>query len=354
MKRITVIGAGGWGTALAVHLANHGREVMLWARRPELVRELRETRQNSVYLPDVEIPSGVVPTADLREAAAFSRHMILTVPSQGISDIADQLRSLLTPEHRVLNGAKGLVSSTGQRLSELLESRWPMLEAGALATLSGPNHAEEVARNVPSATVIAAQSDRTIELWQRLLATPAFRVYGSNDVVGVEYAGAIKNVIALATGISDGLGFGDNTKAALVTRGLAEMMRLGLQLGAQPLTFAGLAGLGDLMATCSSRHSRNRRAGEAIGSGVPLDRLLADTRQVIEGVAACRAVRDLALRHATEMPITETVYEILYCGKDPRESVVELMTRYPKQEFEVEIKISSRQSAKGSALSVDG
>lgn len=334
MKPVTILGAGGWGTALAVHIARQQRPVTLWTRRQELAEQLMRTAENEPYLPGVTLPPGLTVTHDLEKAVYFSNYYILAVPSQSTFSIASTIQPFIQTDALMLNTAKGLEVHSGRRLSTVLHDALPHLEPTTIATLSGPNHAEEVGRGVPSATVVAAPSPSVTATWQELLGTQSFRVYRSSDQIGVELAGATKNVIALAAGISDGLGYGDNTKAALVTRGLAEMTRLGIKLGGQALTFSGLAGLGDLMVTCSSKHSRNRAAGEAIGSGTNPSEAVRLTGKIVEGVATCSAVRELAHELNIDMPITEAVYRIIYEAEDPRTSVITLLSRDPKQELE--------------------
>lgn len=329
--RLGVVGAGGWGTALAVLLAKKGFEVVLWARRSEHVSELRTARENKAYLPGVPLPETVQVTGDLHEVAEC-RRLILAVPSQALRSLWERLRPLLNGDAAVLNAAKGLEARTGLRLSQVLEEVG--FPPGRIAVLSGPNHAEEVGRGLPTTSVVAGRSRALIEEWQELLMGSTFRVYTNEDVIGVELGGALKNVIALAAGISDGLGFGDNTKAALITRGLAEMSRLGAAMGANVITFSGLAGMGDLIATSTSTHSRNTQAGLAIGRGATLEEVLRSTPMVIEGVPTCRAALALAAAHGVEMPITRAVAQVLFEGKSPSQAVAELMGRGPKSELE--------------------
>ena len=326
-----VVGAGGWGTALAVLLARKGFDVTLWSRRSEHARELEQARENKAYLPGVPLPESVRITCDLREVARCSR-LILAVPSQALRSLWERLRPLLGAGAAVLNTAKGLEAETGLRLSQVLEEGG--FPADRICVLSGPNHAEEVGRGIPTSSVVAGRSRALIEEWQELLMGSTFRVYTNEDVIGVELGGALKNVIAIAAGISDGLGFGDNTKAALITRGLAEMSRLGVAMGANVITFAGLSGMGDLVATSTSTHSRNTQAGFAIGRGKTLQEVLRSTPMVIEGVPTCRAALSLAAAHGVEMPITRAVAQILFEGKSPRQAVAELMGRGPKSELE--------------------
>jgi glycerol-3-phosphate dehydrogenase (NAD(P)+) len=331
MKNIAVIGAGSWGTALLPALGENCPRVDLWARRDELCRVIRETRENPDYLPGVRIPDQVGVTSDLEEAVTGKDALVLVVPSHTVRGMARQLAPYLKKGAIVVSCAKGLEEDTFQRMSEVLTQELPGCE---VAVLSGPNHAEEVGRCIPSATVVSAQKRAVAEAAQDLFMTRYLRVYTNPDLAGVELGGALKNVIALGSGISDGLGFGDNTKAALMTRGLTEIARLGMKMGADPLTFAGLSGIGDLMVTCSSRHSRNRNLGVELGRGRKLDEILSGMRMVAEGVRTTRAACQMARRHQAELPITEQVYHVLFTGKDPRQAVGELMQRGRTHEME--------------------
>ncbi len=332
MTGVGIVGAGGWGTALAVMLARRGVDVTLWARREQQVIALDRDRENKAYLPGVALPPEIEVTKDLK-AVARHRRIILAVPSQVVATVWRDLVPFVTPDFSVINAAKGLEVGTGMRLSQTLAAVPSPMPKDRIAVLSGPNHAEEVGRGLPTTSVVASTDIAVAEAWQDILMGPEFRVYTNEDVIGVELGGALKNVIALAAGISDGLGFGDNTKAALITRGLAEMARLGAAMGANVLTFSGLAGMGDLIATCTSGHSRNTRAGRRIGMGEPVDAILGATSMVIEGVPTCRAALGLALRNGVEMPITTAVGEVLFSGKSPSNAVSELMGRGPKDEF---------------------
>jgi len=328
---VGIVGAGGWGSALSILLARRGRRVALWARDPAKAERLRTTRVNETYLPGHRLPEAVEVTSELEEVARLP-FLILAVPSQGLRSVWERLSPYITPMHSVVNTAKGIEIATGRRLSEVLLDGGK-LDKRQLAVLSGPNHAEEVAKGLPTATVVAAYQAETAGAWQELLMAPMFRVYTSDDVVGVELGGALKNVIALAAGIADGLGFGDNTKAAIITRGLVEIARLGIAMGAHPITFSGLSGVGDLVATCSSTHSRNARAGRLIGQGVPVEDVIRSTPMVIEGIPTCRAALVLAERMGVEMPITKAVSDVLFGGKRPETAVWELMGRDPKSEL---------------------
>ncbi|GAW93239.1 NAD(P)H-dependent glycerol-3-phosphate dehydrogenase [Calderihabitans maritimus] len=333
-ERVAVIGAGSWGTALAIVLAKKGYEVTLWARRQEVVREIETTRINSHYLPEIVIPESIKITADLEETLMQCVAVVLSVPSHAVRETVRRVRPFVTKETVLVNTAKGLEIETLMRLSEVLKQELPVELHNNIAVLSGPSHAEEVSRDLPTAVVAASHRRQVAEYVQDLFMAPNLRVYTNPDVTGVELGGALKNVIALATGISDGLGFGDNTRAALMTRGLAEIARLGTAMGAQSLTFAGLAGIGDLIVTCTSLYSRNRRAGIQLGQGKPLDQVLAGMGMVVEGVRTTKAAYHLAQKYGVEMPITEQTYQVLFEGLNPREAVSKLMLRTRTHEVE--------------------
>ncbi len=330
-QRIAVIGAGSWGTALARLLAQKHSHVSLWVRQAELAETIRATRKNSAYLPDAVLPEQLLITHDLHEAAAGADVLVLVVPSHAMRSIAEQLAGHVFKQAILLSCAKGFENGTNLRMSEVLASVFP---DNPIAVLSGPNHAEEVALDYPTATVIASQDEATSRQLQQLFATPFFRPYTNHDVVGVELAGALKNIIALGTGIVDGLGYGDNTTAALMTRGLAEIARLGMMMGAEAQTFAGLAGVGDLIATCTSRHSRNRRAGQALAKGQTREQIEQETNMVVEGFRATRAAWDLAQKLQVRMPITEQLYGVLFENQSPWQATSALMTRENTAECE--------------------
>jgi glycerol-3-phosphate dehydrogenase (NAD(P)+) len=330
--RIAILNAGAWGTALAIMLAQAGRSVRLWARRPEATEELAETRENSDYLPGVRIPSAVQITSDLREAVEGSDVAVVVVVSHYLRQFARELSHVLPPDTALVHGTKGFEPGTLLRGSEVLEQELGRDRKQAVAILAGPTHAEEVARAVPSAATVACLDLQIACRVQAALMTPTFRLYTNSDAVGVETCSALKNVVALAAGASDGLGYGDNTKAALMTRGLAEMGRLVEAQGGQHATVTGLAGLGDIVATCTSQHSRNRRAGEQLGCGWTLEQVVASTRQVVEGVPATRAAAALAARLRVELPITEQVYGVLFEGRRPVDALAALMGRQPRHE----------------------
>lgn len=329
---IVIFGAGSWGTALSVCLALAGRSVTLWARRPEAAAVMRQTRHNPTYLPDAEIPASVRITADLEEAASSGSLWAFATPSQAVREVAQKLQPFTREHYVAISLAKGIENDTLLTTTQVLAEVLPDVPKERIGVLYGPSHAEEVAAGTPTTVVAAVSSPDVAERVQELFMTPRLRVYVNPDVIGVEIAGSVKNILAIAAGISDGVGYGDNAKAALITRGLAEIKRLGLAMGARATTFAGLAGIGDLVVTCTSRHSRNRYVGEQIGRGKTLEEVEAEMSMVAEGVRTTISARALARRHGIEMPITEAVYEILFEGKKPSEAVDELMTRSAKRE----------------------
>lgn len=329
MKRVTVIGSGSWGTALAVMLAEHGHEVIIWSRRQDAVDELLNQRTNEKYLPGIKIPEKIGATADREKAAANAEIIILAVPSRAVRQTAKDFAPYFKKGQILVNVAKGLEEGSLLRLSEVIRECVPECE---VCVLSGPSHAEEVARNIPSACLIAAEKEDTAKLVQKEFMNPRFRLYTNTDMVGVEMGAALKNIMALAAGMSDGLGFGDNTKAALMTRGMAEMQRLGMAMGGRAETFSGLSGVGDLIVTCTSMHSRNRRAGILLGQGKSLAETLDAVQMVVEGVNTVQAACHLAEKYGVSMPITEAINEVLFHGKNVEVAVLELMTRDGKAE----------------------
>lgn len=329
---IAILNAGGWGTALAVMLARRGQRVALWTRRRGVAEQIRAERENRPYLPGIPVPPEVEVTDDL-EAAVRGRSVVGMIPiSAGVRPLARQLAPLLPSDALVFHGTKGFELESLRTASQVLAEELGPRFARRVGALSGPTHAEEVGRGMPTAAVLACPDRAVAEALQRCLNSTAFRVYTNDDVIGVEVCAALKNVIAIAAGVGDGLGFGDNAKAALLTRGLAEMGRLVAALGGRRESVAGLAGLGDVVATCTSRHSRNRRAGEQIGRGRTLEQVLAETRMVVEGVPATRAAVRLGEQSGVELPISRQVYAVLFEGRDPLEAIAELMARDPTVE----------------------
>lgn len=334
MKKVCILGAGSWGTALAVLLAKNSCRVSLWGRVEDGIEIIKETRQNQQFLPGIIIPAGVSPTTDIVTALDGADLLVLSVPSQVLRSVLQMVKEYLPADIYIVNTAKGLEITTGLRLSQVVEKVLGEEVRDRFAVLSGPSHAEEVAREIPTAVTVAASRKETACIVQDIFMSSNFRVYTNPDVAGVELGGALKNIIALATGIAYGLGYGDNTMAALLTRGLAEIIRMGIAMGGNPLSFVGLSGMGDLVVTCGSRHSRNRRAGEMIGHGLSLDETLLRIGMVVEGAHTCRVVHSKALEMNIDMPITRACYQVLYENRDPREAVWYLMQRQKKHETE--------------------
>lgn len=327
--RISVIGAGGWGTAFARLLTLNGHEVTLWVRNPARAEEIILLRENRMYLPGVMLPqAGLQVTASLPEAIA-SKTVALAVPSFAMAALLDRIKDLTNEKKVFINLAKGIDRASGKTMSELIESR---VAVQAVFTLSGPSHAEEVSQDIPTAIVLAGVDLDLGRKLQLAFANPRFRVYLSEDIRGVELCATVKNIIALATGVSDGLGYGDNSRGALITRGLAEMARFGRVFGVKEKTLYGLSGLGDLVATCTSVHSRNRLVGYRLGKGESLTEILSGMTMVAEGVYATKIVHKMAQERGIDMPITDAVYRLLHGQADPLALVEEMMTRAPKQE----------------------
>jgi glycerol-3-phosphate dehydrogenase (NAD(P)+) len=335
--RIAVLGAGSWGTALAYLLAKKGYQVTLWARNINQCEAIKRTKENRKYLPGVFLPPKLKVCHDLSKDLAGHHMIVMAVPSHSVREVAKKISSYIDSETIIVNTAKGFEPESFIRLSNVLEEELAQIPVQNITVLSGPSHAEEVGRNLPTAVVVATRDKKVGETVQDAFMTTDFRVYLNYDIIGVELAGALKNVIALGTGVSDGLGYGDNTKAALITRGLAEITRLGTALGAEEQTFSGLAGLGDLVVTCTSMHSRNRRAGIQIGQGQSISQVLANMGMVVEGINTTRAAYHLARKNNVVMPITEQMYQVLFEGKDPQEAVVSLMSRSKTHEREREM-----------------
>lgn len=329
--KVAVVGAGGWGTALAVLLSRKGLPVYLYGRRPEFVAQLRERRENRDYLPGIELPRALALTTDLAEAATGAAAVVLSTPSHGLREVAQALHPHVKPGTLVVNTSKGFATDTLERGSQVLADALPQAE---LAVISGPNFASEVARGLAATTVAAAADERVARLAQDLFMTSDFRVYTNTDLIGVETAGALKNVYAIAAGIADGLGLGYNTRASLITRGLVELSRLGQAMGGRAETFYGLSGLGDLILTCTGELSRNHRAGVELGKGQTLAEITGETRMVIEGVRTTQAALALAERHSVDLPLAREVYRVLFEGKRPEHALIDLMARLRRSETE--------------------
>jgi len=329
---VTVLGAGSWGSALAKLLHQNGHTVRLWEFDSAVAARYAATRENADFLPGIQMDEGILITSDMAEALADTGFVIFVVPTHVLRVVAEKAADLIDKHCVVVTCSKGIEKGTMLCMSDVLSETLPNLSADHLAALSGPSHAEEVSRGVPTLVTAASVNHDTGVKVQALFMSPVFRVYTSQDLIGVELGGAIKNVIAVAAGISDGVGFGDNTKAALMTRGLVEITRLGSAMGADALTFAGLSGMGDLVVTCMSRHSRNRFLGEEIGKGRSPETVVTDMVQVAEGYRTTASALELARKHQVVMPITQEVYRVLYENKSPKEAVRDLMTRDPKIE----------------------
>lgn len=323
MSKIGVIGSGTWGTALAVLLTGNGHEVELWSAVPAEVEALTATRRHP-NLGDTPIPEKIRVTGDIEQAMKDKELLVLSVPSVYVRETARRMAPFLKEGQVITNVAKGIEDTTLKNLSEIIEEELP---TARVTVLSGPSHAEEVSRGLPTTCVAGAHRRQDAELVQNLFMSPVFRVYTSPDMLGIELGGALKNVIALAAGIADGLGCGDNTKAALITRGIAEITRLGTAMGGSPETFSGLTGIGDLIVTCASMHSRNRRAGILIGKGYTMDEAMNEVKMVVEGVYSARAARALSQKYQVSMPIVEQVNEVLFDRKPAKDALYDLMLR---------------------------
>jgi glycerol-3-phosphate dehydrogenase (NAD(P)+) len=328
IKKIAVLGAGSWGTTLAILLSENGYETALWEYLPEHVEALKRDHENKKFLPGVPIPECIAISSDLDGVLAGADLVLFVVPSHVVREVAGKVAasSSFRSEAFIVSAAKGLEEGTLKRMSEVISDELPVAEKSVMC-LIGPSHAEEVSRKMPTSVVVSGRDPGSMETVQRVFFRPYFRVYRNDDLVGVEIAVALKNIIAIAAGVCDGLGYGDNTKAALLTRGLVEIARLGTAMGARRETFSGLAGIGDLIATCCSRHSRNRYVGERIGKGEPLEKILGGMVMVAEGVRTTRAAIGLGEKLEVELPIIENTGRILFEGKDPEEAIEELMNR---------------------------
>ncbi|HMU41918.1 MAG TPA: NAD(P)H-dependent glycerol-3-phosphate dehydrogenase [Ignavibacteriaceae bacterium] len=330
--KISVLGAGGWGTTLAILLHNNGHEVTLWEYKSSYAKLLSKNRTNQIYLPGIQIPSEIIITHNLSEAVNKKQVLVLAVPSQFLRSVIHQIDFSEIKNTILLSVAKGIENNSLMTMSQMLKDEIAELDENQIAVLSGPSHAEEVSRKIPTAVVAASKNHETSKLIQVAFMTPYFRVYSSTDILGVELGGSFKNVIAIGAGIIDGAKYGDNTKAAIMTRGVAEISRLGLAMGALAETFAGLSGMGDLIVTCMSRHSRNRFVGEQIGAGKKLKDILMNMEMVAEGVQTSKSASELAKKYNVETPITTEVYRILFEDKDPIKATLDLMTRDMKME----------------------
>ncbi|MGN7296170.1 NAD(P)H-dependent glycerol-3-phosphate dehydrogenase [Ferdinandcohnia sp. SAFN-114] len=327
MEKITVVGAGSWGTALALVLADNDHEVRLWSHRKEQADEINSKHTNSKYVPSIELPETIIGYSDLDKSLEDVKTVVLAVPTKAIREVLQKITQFISIPLTIIHVSKGIEPDTLKRISELIEDEMPSNLLKDVVVLSGPSHAEEVVLRHPTTVTVSSKNMESAEYVQDLFINQHFRVYTNPDIVGVEIGGALKNIIALAAGITDGLGYGDNAKAALITRGLAEISRLGSKMGANPLTFAGLTGIGDLIVTCTSVHSRNWRAGNLLGKGQSLQEVLDNMGMVVEGVRTTKAAYQLAKKMDVSMPITFALYDVLFNDQSPKEAVDKLMSR---------------------------
>ncbi|ANC77695.1 NAD(P)H-dependent glycerol-3-phosphate dehydrogenase [Fictibacillus phosphorivorans] len=334
MDKVAVLGAGSWGTALAIVLADNGHHVSLWGRREDQVSEINNHHTNEKYLPGVELPENIQATTQLSECVKEADTIVLVTPTKAMREVLGQVKNELNAPVTIVHASKGIEPGTYKRISEIIEEELPASVLDSVVVLSGPSHAEEVSLRQPTTVTVSSVNMEAAENVQDLFINQNFRVYTNPDVVGVELGGALKNIIALGAGLSDGLGYGDNAKAALITRGLAEIARLGTHMGANPLTFSGLTGIGDLIVTCTSVHSRNWRAGNMLGKGMKLEDVLENMGMVVEGVRTTQAAYELSKREEVEMPITQVLYDVLFNGKGAKQAVDDLMQRSRTHEVE--------------------
>ncbi|RKQ37671.1 NAD(P)H-dependent glycerol-3-phosphate dehydrogenase [Oceanobacillus halophilus] len=333
MDKIAVLGAGSWGTALSIVLADNGNKVHLWTHKQAQAEEINELHRNERYL-DVDLPENIVGFSDLPKAITNVKAIVMVVPTKAIREVSQQLNSILDSRIPIIHASKGIEPGTLKRVSQMLGEELELYNAEDIVVLSGPSHAEEVALRHPTTVTVASLNKENAKVAQELFINEAFRVYTSTDVLGIELGGALKNIIAIGAGISDGLGYGDNAKAALMTRGLAEIARLGTKLGADPLSFLGLSGVGDLIVTCTSVHSRNWRAGNLLGKGHNLDEVLEEMGMVVEGVRTVKAAYQFAEEENVEMPITTGIYQVLFEHQKPKDVVEQLMSRSKREEMD--------------------
>lgn len=331
MRRIAVMGSGSWGTGFGMVLADAGGEVAMWAREPEVVEDINHNHHNNAYHPGLELPPSMWASGDVQQVLRGAQIVVLAIPSQTLRDNLSAWREMLPPDATLVSLMKGIELGTVMRMSQVIAEVTGLPES-QVAVVSGPNLAREVVQRQPAATTVACGDEGRAQALAEATTTAYFRPYYTTDVVGTELGGAVKNVIALANGMAYGLGFGENAQASLITRGLAEMSRLGAACGANPLTFLGLAGIGDLIATCTSPLSRNRTFGENLGRGLTVDETIAKTKQTCEGVKSCQSILDLATRNGVDMPITEQVVAVVHKGMAPREMLYNFMSRDPKAE----------------------
>lgn len=334
MEKVVVLGAGSWGTALSIVLAENGHDCLLWSHRQNQANEINQQHTNEKYLPGTVLPDSLIATSSLEEAAKHGKIVVMAVPTKGIREVCRNIKEWIQEPILFVHVSKGIEPDSLKRISEVMREELPAHLIEEIVVLSGPSHAEEVVLKHPTTVTAACENIQYAEKVQDLFMHGYFRVYTNSDVIGVEMGGALKNIIALAAGITDGLGYGDNAKAALITRGLAEIARLGTKMGANPLTFSGLTGIGDLIVTCTSVHSRNWRAGSMLGKGMNLDEVLEQMGMVVEGVRTTKAAYQLSKFHDVPMPITSALYAVLFEQVDTKSAVDQLMDRVKKHEME--------------------
>lgn len=330
--KVSVLGAGAWGTTLAIVLHYNGHDVTLWEYKRNYAKQMQKKRENPTYLPGIPLPDGLLITHDLDDACHDKNMIVLAIPSQFTRSVISKVPYSEIKNSLLVSVSKGIENSSLMTMSQMISDVYPDLDKNQIGVLTGPSHAEEVSRRIPTAVVAASTDHDTSRTIQAAFMTSYFRVYSSTDILGAELGGAFKNVIAIGAGIIDGAKFGDNTKAAIMTRGIAEISRLGIAMGARPETFSGLSGMGDLIVTCMSRHSRNRYVGEQVGSGKKLKDVLKNMLAVAEGVQTSKSASELARKHQIETPITNEVYKVLFEDKDPIKATTDLMTRDMKAE----------------------
>lgn len=334
IEKVVVLGAGSWGTALSIVLAEKGHDCLIWSHREDQAEEINQVHTNRKYLPKTSLPEELRATSSLMEAINHSNIVVIAVPTKGIREVCQNMKPFIKEPILFVHVSKGIEPDSLKRISEMMREELPSSMIKDIVVLSGPSHAEEVILKHPTTVTAACENIESAKVIQDLFMHGYFRVYTNTDVIGVEMGGALKNIIALAAGITDGLGYGDNAKAALITRGLAEIARLGTKIGAKPLTFSGLTGIGDLIVTCTSVHSRNWRAGNLLGKGMKLEEVLEQMGMVVEGVRTTKAAYQLSELHDVPMPITHALYKVLFEEIDPKTAVDELMDRVKKHEME--------------------
>jgi len=330
MSKVAFLGGGSFGTALSIMLAKKGISVNIWDRKLNVINDINIKRENIKYLPSIIVPAGVTAFTEIEKVVCNADIIVLAVPSHAIRDLSKMIAPHLKQNQIVVSIAKGIEEGSSKRISEVIEEE---IQGNPIVILSGPSHAEEVALDIPTTVVVTSKKMEYAKIVQDIFMTSKFRVYTNEDIIGVEIGGAVKNIIALAAGVSDGIGYGDNSKAALMTRGMSEIIRIGTRLGGKAETFYGLTGMGDLIVTCTSMHSRNRRAGIMIGKGISMEKACQDIGMVVEGIKATRAFYELKEKLQISMPITDVLYKVLFENKDPKYGVYELMSRNKKDEI---------------------